>query len=337
VKEHINNVIVTSVDSDTYTTSTSNTDKNIYYHLVKWDDWVKRIKTHLNIASEPCKDSECDFRKFADFKPMMGMLFQDLFPSDRYGYWAIGDYDGFFGSFNQLLDMKKLYHYDVISGISKPVPDNIKLLRGNNAEVKRIDPTRVTGAFTIHRNNQKINRLFLRSQDWKTIVTDMKKYYGFDDTSIIYDLRENYASVLAQSHDVRQCCFSNRTKTVWKSVDSYDKFSTNYPSNALISNRPIVIVEMYDVYAINPAYKVNLIWKRSLGLEVSISVNSTYVEYARPLFFHFLQWKYCCGNELKNALQKFQTKLASQGLTFYTVSCIQLAVQYFKAFEFSMC
>jgi len=87
---------------------------------------------------------------------MMGLLFQDFIPGDKYSYWASGDYDGFFGSFNQLLDFKKLYHYDVISGISKPIPDNIKLLKGNNAEVKRIEPTRVTGAFMIHRNIPKV-------------------------------------------------------------------------------------------------------------------------------------------------------------------------------------
>ena len=165
----------------------------------------------------------------------------------------------------------------------------------------------------------------------------MKTYYGFDDTSIIYDLKENYASVLALSYDVRQCCFSNRTKTIWKSVDTYDKYPGHYPTNAIISNRPIVIVEMYDVYAINPAYKVNLIWRRSLGLQVSISCNTTYVEYARPLFFHFLQWKYCCGNELKKALQYFQATLATRGLTFYTVDCVQLTVSYFKVFQFRLC
>jgi hypothetical protein len=60
----------------------------------------------------------------------MGLLFQDLIPSDKYSFWACSDYDGFFGSFNQLLDFKKLYQYDIISGISKPVPDNLKLLRG---------------------------------------------------------------------------------------------------------------------------------------------------------------------------------------------------------------
>ena len=61
----------------------------------------------------------------------------------------------------------------------------------------------------------------------------MKKYYGFDDTNIIYELKENYASVLATSYDIRQCCFSNRTKTVWKTIDSYNKFSDKYEQGAL--------------------------------------------------------------------------------------------------------
>jgi len=95
----------------------------------------------------------------------MGLLFQDLIPYDKYSFWSSSDYDGFFGSFNQLLDFKKLYHYDVISGISKPVPDNLILLRGNNAEVKRIEPTRVTGALMIHRNHPKVSIYILFYND----------------------------------------------------------------------------------------------------------------------------------------------------------------------------
>lgn len=124
--------------------------------MITWDDWASRIKTHTGIAIEPCTSLTCDYRKFADLKPLMGLLFQDLIPQEKYSHWASGDYDGFFGSFNQLLDFKKLHHYDVVSGISKPIPDNIKFLKGNNAEVKRIDPTRVTGAFMIHRNIPKV-------------------------------------------------------------------------------------------------------------------------------------------------------------------------------------
>lgn len=169
----------------------------------------------------------------------------------------------------------------------------------------------------------------------------MKKYYGFDDTNIIYDLKENYASVLAQAHDIRQCCHSNRTKTVWKTVDVYEKFSDKYPIHAVQSNHPIVIVEMYDIYANKPETMINLIWKKPLGLEVSITTKSNnsqpYTEYARPLFFHFLQWKYCCGNELKESLEQFQKNLLKNGLTFYTVNCVQLSVKYFKVFEFKIC
>lgn len=179
----------------------------------------------------------------------------------------------------------------------------------------------------------------------------MKKYYGFDDTNIIYDLKENYASVLATSYDIRQCCYSNRTKTVWKSIDSYNQFSNKYEQGALISNMPLIIIEMYEKYTSNPDINVKLVWKRALGLEISIVVNgniqdrdinlildkSPYIEYARPLFFHFLQWKYCCGNELKSSLESFYKDVMRQGLTFYTINCVQLSVKYLKKFEFSMC
>lgn len=187
-----------------------------------------------------------------------------------------------------------------------------------------------------------MNRLFFRSQDLLQILTDMKKYYGFDDTNIIYDLKENYASVLAEAHDVRQCCFNNRTKTVWKTVDMYDKFSNTYETNAIQSNRPIIIIEMYDMYAINPNMRINVIWRRSLGLEISISVSSNitstpYIEYARPLFLHFLQWKYCCGEEMLSALQNFQQTLTKKGLTVYNIDCLQLSVSYYKNFKLTLC
>ena len=111
----------------------------------------------MNILIQPCIGEECDYRKLADFKPMMGLLFQDLIPPDKYSFWAYSDYDGLFGSFNQIIDFKRLYNYDIVSGVSKPVPNNLILLRGNNAEVKKMEPTRVTGALMIHRNHPKVS------------------------------------------------------------------------------------------------------------------------------------------------------------------------------------
>ena len=181
----------------------------------------------------------------------------------------------------------------------------------------------------------------------------MKKYYGFDDTSIIYELKENYASVLATAYDIRQCCFTNRSRGAWKSIDSYNPFSDKYEQGAFLSNMPLIIIEMYEKYTSNPNISISLIWKRSLGLEVSITVTaniqsqgwnfimprpgSSYIEYGRPLFFHFLQWKYCCGNELSVALRIFYETLKRKGLTFYTLNCVQLVVMYLKKFEFNTC
>jgi hypothetical protein len=93
---------------------------NVFFHQVTSDDWIRRIREHLKLQID--YDFKAMNKKTADLKPMYGLLFQDFIPQSVYGWWVYGDFDGFFGSYDQHLDYNALQLYDVISGMPMPPP-----------------------------------------------------------------------------------------------------------------------------------------------------------------------------------------------------------------------
>lgn len=101
--------------------------------------------------------------KFCDLKPAYGYIFSDLLKP--YDFWGIGDIDIIYGNIRKFMTDELLSTYDVIS----------------------VRPEYISGFFTLHRNIQKVNELFMESRDYKKVFSD-PKHYCFDECSNMYGL-----------------------------------------------------------------------------------------------------------------------------------------------------
>jgi hypothetical protein len=107
----------------------SHFENRVFFHRVNHADWKKRVQNKLNFTMN--YKLEDHGRKIADFKPLWGDLFQDFIPTKEYGYWVLGDSDGWFGSYDNIIDYNVLPWYDVISGFA-PKPENVQIIVGEN-------------------------------------------------------------------------------------------------------------------------------------------------------------------------------------------------------------
>lgn len=293
--------------------------KQIFFHEITTENWIQRVEEKLHIQLD--YDFKNTHRKLADLKPMYGMLLQDLIPMEEYGYWIYGDSDGFFGSYNQLVDSTVLPYYDVISGFPLAPPD-VQVLAGT--------PLRCTGAWTMWRNSPKINTIFMRSVNWEKMLKDGREVYAFDEqTRPKLDGEESVNQVLEFSHDVRQCCINNRIPSVRRGPNA------------------IFIAEMTNRFLEHEKGKehngtLTYRWASWQGATITVDGpfgfgNQYKHEVARPLFLHFLQWKYCCGSQLDEAIRSFLRDLEQRGKTPFDVECFTLVAQNPKRVTMQLC
>jgi hypothetical protein len=85
--------------------------------------------------------------KLCDFRPAFGLIFADLLRESA--FWGYCDVDVLFGNMAPYLGTAFLSQYDVIS----------------------MNANYLSGSFTLWRNDERINRLFERSPDWRSILT----------------------------------------------------------------------------------------------------------------------------------------------------------------------
>ena len=262
-------------------------------------------------------DIKTSMKKVADMKPMLGYLFQDFIPFDEYSYWIYGDYDGFFGSYNNMIDYKILHEYDVISGISY-ADKGITVFAGTSI--------RCTGAWTMWRNSHFINTLFMRSINWEKMLQDGKEVYAFDEqTRPRYPGEESMNMVLELSHDVRQCCMNDRIPSVKK------------------RNSSVIIAEMTRRFVELPGGILSFKWERNNGITVIADGPFGYAEvYKREvlnnvLFFHFLDWKYCCGIELEVGIKGLMKTVQEKQMTVFDINCFTFIGSNFHNITFSLC
>jgi hypothetical protein len=109
-------------------------------------------------------------RKLCDLKPLYGFLFEDYIR--EYEFWAYGDIDILLGDLNTNLP-SLLNKYDVIT----------------------FHPYWISGPFTIFKNNDFCNKLFLKSKHIKEILSN-EKYLGFDECGNKYGYLEKGLTIL---------------------------------------------------------------------------------------------------------------------------------------------
>jgi hypothetical protein len=100
--------------------------------------------------------------KLNDFKPAYGFLFPEII--EGYDFWGHSDLDVIYGDIREFLNEQMLTEYDFIS--------------------PRHDYT--TGCFCLYRNNEKINTFFMRSKDYKLVLSN-PQHYCFDECNFAWD------------------------------------------------------------------------------------------------------------------------------------------------------
>jgi len=123
--------------------------------------------------------------KLCDFKPMYGFVFEKYI--SEYSHWAHCDVDMVFGDIAGYIIKRSLYDYDVVSSHGRYI----------------------SGAFTMYKNTESVNRAFMLSKDYKRVLFD-EKYLSFDEASTVisklwngYDLFEFPSEIESMSHVVK--------------------------------------------------------------------------------------------------------------------------------------
>ncbi|MFT3946996.1 MAG: hypothetical protein QM763_08495 [Agriterribacter sp.] len=115
--------------------------------------------------------------KFCDFKPAYGFLFPEIIGG--YDYWGYSDLDIIYGNIRSFLDNEMLAKYDFIS--------------------VRHDYT--TGCFALYRNNEKMNTFFMRSKDYRLVLSN-PEHFCFDECNFRWNELAEGKSILELHTDV---------------------------------------------------------------------------------------------------------------------------------------
>lgn len=120
----------------------------------------KKLEDIKKMASRKLKfEVSLDYAfKLNDFKPAYGFLFPEIFKG--YDYWGQCDLDLIYGNIRDFLTEEMLNSYDYLS--------------------MRHDYT--TGCFSLYKNNEKMNTLFMKSKDYKSVLSNFDSLC-FDECS----------------------------------------------------------------------------------------------------------------------------------------------------------
>jgi hypothetical protein len=109
--------------------------------------------------------------KLNDFKPAYAYIFSDLVAG--YDFWGHMDLDIILGNLREFLDDTMLETYDFIS--------------------VRHDFT--AGCFCLYKNNSEINHLFMRSKDYRKVMSN-PEHFCFDECNFAWDLLKTGQSII---------------------------------------------------------------------------------------------------------------------------------------------
>ena len=142
-----------------------------FYIITDDESWTNELPSNVTIIFKKLDDInqlasaklgfETNIRegyKLCDFKPTYGFLFPDLLKG--YDFWGHGDIDVIFGDIRQFMTDELLDNHELIN----------------------VRHDFISGYFLLFRNNEKMNTLFMRSKDYKKVLSS-PVHYCFDETN----------------------------------------------------------------------------------------------------------------------------------------------------------
>jgi hypothetical protein len=100
--------------------------------------------------------------KICDLKPAFGFIFHEILAP--YDFWGHGDLDIIYGNIRNFITDELMRDYDLIS----------------------VRADWLTGCFLLFRNCDRMNRLFMKSKDYRRVFTD-PRHFCFDETNFQHD------------------------------------------------------------------------------------------------------------------------------------------------------
>lgn len=141
--------------------------------------------------------------KLCDLRPAFGLVFSDLI--EGYDFWGFVDIDMVFGNIRSLITADMLDRYDIITG----------------------KEDYIAGFFTLFRNNDHINRLFLKSKDYRKVFGE-PLYYDFDECNWEWLAVMNGGDILALNslvesitHVVKAAEREGEIRVAWRSMEVF--------------------------------------------------------------------------------------------------------------------
>ncbi len=129
----------------------TNSPENVKYVHFTFEEIILKIEVSLNIELPSIKPY-----KLCDYRPAFGLIFSDLLT--EYDFWGYGDIDLIYGNLKSIFTKEVLEENDIFA------------LRRDHLH----------GPLTFYRNDDFINSLFARSEQFVSIFTN-PEYSSFDE------------------------------------------------------------------------------------------------------------------------------------------------------------
>jgi len=119
-----------------------------------------------------------------------------------YSFWGYSDFDIIFGDVRSFLTETMLDDYDVFS----------------------FRPEYLTGSFTIYRNEEKMNTLFMQSKDYKKVFAE-EKYYNFEECNFLFAPLQAGESIETLYNEIESMTHIIVKQTIENKIRSYFDFN----------------------------------------------------------------------------------------------------------------
>jgi hypothetical protein len=157
--------------------------------------------------------------KLNDFKPAYGFLFPEVFQG--YDYWGQSDLDLIYGDIRGFLTDEILNSYDFLS--------------------MRHDYT--TGCFSLYRNNEKMNRLFMKSKDYKSVFSNYESCCFDECGKLGYEPFGNGKTILEFETDIESFTHVIKRSEMTGEIKAHFDFILfeGYPGGIVFDNGRVIL------------------------------------------------------------------------------------------------